>query len=117
MRPQIPWSRIAIMLTCLVALPNYAAAHSGIATQQPPASGNEKPDTLYDLGQRVFAGLAPLAQIDEKLVAKQKPHLEALTKKLTDIGREKDLVPLAGRLSEYQLSALNHFLVKRFNIK
>ena len=117
MRPQIPWPRIAIMLTCLVALPSHAAAHGGPATQKAPASGNEKPDDLYDLGQRVFSGQTPLAQADEKLVAKQKPQLEALTKKLTDIGREKDLVPLAGRLSDYQLTALNHFLAKRYNIK
>ncbi len=117
MRPQIPWSRIAIMLTCLAALPSLAIARSGISDQGSPASGKEKPDDLYDLGQRVFSGLAPLMQVDEKLVAKQKVQLEALTKKLTDVGREKDLVPLAGRLSDYQLTALTHFLAKRFNIK
>jgi len=117
MRPQIPWSRIAVMFTCLAALPGHAVAHIGASDRGSPASGNEKPDALYDLGQRVFAGLTPLAQVDEKLVAKQKTQLEALTKKLTDVGREKDLMPLAGRLSDYQLTALTHFLAKRFNIR
>lgn len=72
----------------------------------------------YDLGKSVYNGTAPVANDNASAAAEQKAKLEAWSAKLpASATRAKELPALAGKLSDTQLAALEHFLKTRYGLK
>ena len=95
---------------------------SGSYSQRPPrvpagsAKAADPGRERYALGQRLFNGKdAPTAAAD--MVA-QKPRLQALQDRLpAAVAAKKDLPAMAGKLTDHQLEALEHFVGERYGTK
>lgn len=72
----------------------------------------------YDLGKSLYNGTANLGAATASSTAEQKAKLEAWSAKLpASASRAKELPALAGKLSDTQLAALEHFLKTRYGLK
>jgi len=84
----------------------------------PPTSKQQQADldaAKFELGQKIFTGKLKLPEADAKLVETQAPKMKKLQEMLPKESQEKAKLPsLAGRLSEKQLAALEHFVQKRY---
>ena len=109
----------AALLGATAAAPVFASGSFSGRPPQPPAESDEtmKLDReRYGLGQKVYDGdvMTPSGGgADAQMV-----RLKALQMKLpADAGAKKNLVALAGKLSEPQLAALEYFVAHRFTMK
>jgi hypothetical protein len=83
-----------------------------------PPSKDQQADldaAKFELGQKIFTGKFKLPDTDAKLAETQAPKLKKLQEMLPKESQDKAKLPsLAGRLSNKQLAALEHFVQKRY---
>ena len=104
----------------LAPLPRCLA--SGSYSQRPPrvpagsAKAADPARERFALGQRIFNGKDALTAAAD--MAAQKPRLQALQDRLpAAVASKKDLPALAGKLTDPQLDALEHFVGERYGTK
>ncbi len=106
---------IAVISVAMSGTAHASGGYSGGPPPKPPVPADQK-DMLFDLGQQVYNGTLSLPPRDEGKAANQAEKL----RKIQDgagAGRVKDLSANAGRLSDQQLKALEHFVAVRFGGK
>ena len=108
-----------LMFTCVIilglsSLDGLASGSYNRPPGPPPASVDK---ARYNLGKHVFAGKAAPATAPGD-AASQSVRLKELQGKLPKSARKSaDLPALAGKLSNEQMTALEHFLEVRYKIK
>lgn len=84
----------------------------GINTDKPGGMDRE----LYELGKSIYAGKISRNQMDSSIEIEQIKRLARIQGSLPRVEQSRvDLMKYAGKLSERDLSALEHFVGIRFN--
>lgn len=110
----------AALLGATVAAPAFASGRYSGRPPQPPAKSGDSMMKLdrdkYALGQKVYEGSVMTTNSGE--ADAQMGRLKAVQMKLpAETAQMKDLVGLAGKLSETQLEALEYYVEQRFTMK
>ena len=109
----------AALLGAAATAPAFASGSYAGRPPQPPAKsgGSMKMDQeKYGLGQKVYDGGVMTPGGGE--ADAQMTRLKAVQMKLpADAAKMKDLVALAGKLTDAQLAALEYFVAQRFPMK
>ncbi len=113
---------LLLVLAGALLAPMPICLASGSYSQRPPrvpagsAKAADPAREKFALGQRVFNGKEALTATSD--MAAQKPRLQALQDRLpAAVAAKKNLPALAGKLTDTQLDALEHFVGERHATK
>ena len=108
-----------LLFTCLITLGlSTMEGHASGSYSRPPGPPPTKVDNAkYNLGKQVFAGKAAPASVPGD-AATQSLRLKELQGNLPKSAKKSANLPLlAGKLSNEQMSAIEHFLEVRYKTK
>ena len=119
--PRIP-SLVLLVLTGALLAPMPRGLASGSYSARPPrvpagsAKAADPAREKFALGQRLFNGKGGLTATAD--LAAQKPRLQTLQDTLpAAVAKKKNLPAMAGKLTDDQLAALEHFVGERYGMK